>query len=90
MTENYAGVSADVLAEEMRIKQAGAPCTFQFEATTILQIVSLLQLSIRHPGITPNQRELVRQFIDGAKTYFADCPSVLAVIEMGFDPRHDR
>jgi hypothetical protein len=53
-------------------------------------LVGLLQLALRHPDLPPVSRLLAHTFIDGAREYFADCPTILDVIRRGDDPGEDR
>lgn len=66
----------------------------RFEAVikpdSLFHLVGLLQLALRHPDLAPASRALAHAFINGAREYFADCPTILDVIERGFDPAEDR
>jgi len=59
---------------------------------SVLQMVGLVQLAKRHPGIanSPNVVATGDRFVEGAREYFAACPAVLEVIRRGEDPAQDR
>lgn len=82
-----------VLLERLAVElsQMG-PMEMQMRPDTVLQLVGLLQLALRHPGMTTTAGSLGKAaaFITAAKAYFARCPATLEVIERGFDPTHDR
>jgi hypothetical protein len=77
---------AMAIANEMRRL---APCEIGFKPDSMLRLVGLLQLTLRHPNIGKSHREFVQSFIAHARAYFADCPAVLDVIRRGDDPRND-
>jgi hypothetical protein len=57
---------------------------------SVIQIVGLLQLALRHPAVSPAHTAVAGRFIDGARQYFADSPAVLELIRRGSDPSEDR
>jgi hypothetical protein len=75
------------MAREMATKGG---CEFHFSATSMLRAVGLLQLAARHPEISDEHQRFIRTFVEHARAFFADCPTVLAVIAKGDDPRQDR
>ena len=77
----------EAMADEML---RHAPLALTLRPESVFQLVALLQLACRHPLLSPSTRAFAREFIDHAHQYFADCPAVLAVLERGDDPAHDR
>jgi hypothetical protein len=75
------------LAQEIRDL---GPMELGLRPLSVLQLVGLLQLACRHPGLPTAERETARRFIDGARAYFAACPAVLTVITLGDRPDADR
>lgn len=56
---------------------------------SVLQMVALVQLSLRHPYVPADIRATAERFLAGAREYFADCPAVLEVVRAGDDPAAD-
>ncbi len=56
---------------------------------TAIQFAGLIQLALRHPGITPGARETATVFLDRVREYFADRPATLEILRRGDDPAHD-
>jgi len=75
------------MAREMATKGG---CEFHFSATSMLRAVAVLQLATRHPRLDDGHRLFIRTFVEHARAFFADCPTVLDVIRRGDDPREDR
>ncbi len=57
---------------------------------TVFELVGLLQLALRHPELPDSIRGTAARFVHSSRDYFADCPTVLAIIERGADPQEDR
>jgi hypothetical protein len=76
-----------LMAEEILHKD---PMWIMLDARTVLQLTGLVQLALRHPGVSEDLRAAGRRFIDAAQQYFADAPFVLDVIRRGDDPTEDR
>lgn len=83
------GWMADALANEVG---SLGPMEMQMQASTVLQLVALLQLAQRHPSVEKFTTAAAtgKQFIEAARGYFARCPTVLEVIEAGDDPAQDK
>lgn len=83
----------DPLLEQLaaELSQMG-PMDMRFRPETVLQLVGLLQLALRHPGVaaTPASSATAASFLTAATQYFARCPATLAIIKRGDDPAHDR
>ncbi len=60
-----------------------------FKPLTAMQLTGLLQLALRHPGVSRDLRATAEHFLSAAREYLADCPEVLAVIRRGDDPAND-
>jgi len=65
------------------------PMEVAFQPPTVLQLVGLLQLVLRHPDISAEHRLTAWTFCDAAREYFADCPTLLSVLDAGDDPTQD-
>lgn len=65
------------------------PMEIAFQPFTVLQLAGLLQLALRHPDISAEHRITAWSFVDAAREYFADCPTVLTVLDAGDDPTQD-
>ena len=95
--ERYCGHCHRFLDDEAALQKLFADEVFRkaddMELTlrpeTVTQLVGLLQLACRHPGVGPHLRDTADRFIGGARAFFADCPAVLEVIWRGDDPAHD-
>jgi|SRR5215831_18886509 len=57
---------------------------------SVFELAALIQLALRHPGVSDSVRKAGETFLIGARAYFAACPAVLEVIRRGDDPAHDR
>jgi ribosomal protein L37E len=65
------------------------PMQINLQPVTALQLISLIQLAMRHPGVTGSNRELADRLLQAARQYFAACPAVLKTIAMGEDQAFD-
>jgi len=70
------------MAGEME-RKALEPWDVTLRPVTALQLVGLVQLALRHPGVSAELHLIGTRFIDGARAYFDGCPATLAVIERG-------
>jgi hypothetical protein len=77
---------AVVKAMSREIAAKTAPMELVCRPETALQLTGLVQLALRHPGMSPTLRATGGRFLTGVREYFADCPTVLDVIRSGDDP----
>ena len=56
---------------------------------TALQLAGLLQLVQRHPELSDPHRAIAASVVEAAREYFADCPTVLAILDAGDDLAQD-
>ena len=75
------------LTAELRVLAPMGPIGLRPE--TVLQLIALMQLALRHPRIPPEIRQTAETFIDAGREYFAHSPAVLEVIRQGDDPNED-
>jgi hypothetical protein len=59
------------------------------DAGGVLELAALVQLALRHPGVSAGTRRTAELFLSGVRAYFADCPAVLSVMRLGDDPSED-
>jgi hypothetical protein len=79
------------IAENMAAELAThPPVEVVLTATGAVHLVGLLQLVLRHPAIGGSSRDTAIAIIEQVRVYFAGCPTTLAVIRRGDDPREDR
>lgn len=78
------------IADEIAARSAAGPMDISFSPLTVLQLVGLLQLARRHPQFGASSIAVVDRFLAAARVYFAHCPTVLQIIQLGDDPAHDR
>lgn len=76
-------------AAACEIASMPGPMEIVAQPVSVLQLVGLLQLALRHPRVSPELRAAAARFVSGAREYFADCPSVLSIIDAGDDPARD-
>lgn len=76
-------------ADEITARNRGGAALLELDALWFLQIAGLVQLALRHPTAPESHRQAGAEFIDQAKVYFADCPTVLAILDAGNDPSQD-
>jgi hypothetical protein len=79
-----------VLAMTVELQHKHAPMEIVCQPVSVFQLTGLLQLALRHPGVTPELRTTAERFLAGVREYFADCPAVLEVVRRGDDPAEDR
>ena len=77
----YAHMSA-----ELEAVAAERGLAVDLEPASLLAMVGLVQLGLRHPSVPPFAREIGSKFVEGARDWFHECPTVLAVIARGDDP----
>lgn len=82
-----------------RVRQMAAELTQKqhrldlcLQPVSAVQIAGLIQLALRHPSLPVESAAATagRRLLAGIREYFADCPTVLAVIECGDHPEYDR
>lgn len=78
-----------VVTMAWEILRKDRPMEMVFQPQSIFQLVGLIQLALRHPDLSDELLAVGARFVQAAREYFADCPTVLDVIERGEDPRQD-
>lgn len=80
-----------VIAAAAEIKSVEQPLQINLEAASVLQLVAVLQLAIRHPQLPSSARSAAVAVIEGARAYFAAVGAIhtVALIERGNDPAYD-
>jgi hypothetical protein len=78
----------NAMADELLLK-ADTTMDVSFSPLTVMQLTGLVQLALRHPGVSATLRFTAARFLSAAREYFADCPETLAVIQLGDDPAND-
>jgi hypothetical protein len=76
------------LARELADKPE--PMEIVFQPSTVFQLAGLVQLALRHPGVSPQLRGTAAHFLDGVRSYFRDSSTVLDVLKRGDNPAQDR
>lgn len=74
-----------------RLEKSHGSCKFDLDFPTVMAVVSMLQLALRHPGAknSPTARQ-VRRFLDELILPIAHAePELGALLLKGFDPRFD-
>lgn len=79
-----------VLMVDELARKALSPMELTLRPISVFQLTALVQVAMRHPGVSDSLRETVEMFLAGARDYFADCPTVLDVVRRGDDPAEDR
>ena len=67
-----------------------APFELTIYPDTLLHIAGLIQLALRHPGLSESNRSVARRFLNGVRSHFDHCPTVLEILRRGDDPTYDR
>lgn len=78
---------AEIMAQEIATK---GPVETVWTAVSAFQMVALVQLALRHPGVRADLRKTAAKFLEHMRVYFADCPMVSDVIKRGDNPAEDR
>ena len=84
----------DVLVKAMQgemrdLVRSGQALTFDIDPLTALQLVGLLQLTLRHPHVSETHRATASELVEWLKEFFAGCPAITEVIRRGDDPAQD-
>jgi hypothetical protein len=78
-----------VLAVASELADKG-PVSFTFRAQSAFELVGLVQLALRHPGVSDSLRRAGVTFVEHIRGYFSDCPAALDIIRRGDDREQDR
>jgi hypothetical protein len=81
-------VTARLLMEELTRKTT--PMELILQPASVLQLAGLIQLANRHPHISDANRAVAARWLTRMREYFADCPTVLDLLERGDDPQEDQ
>jgi hypothetical protein len=68
---------------------AQGPMECVFQPATVLELTGLIQLALRHPGLSDPLRDSGARFLHAVRVYFGDCPAVLELVARGDDPTFD-
>jgi hypothetical protein len=60
-----------------------APMDVVFRPLTVLHLVGLLQVALRHPSLGGPRQLVAQTFIAGAQAFFETCPTATAIIQRG-------
>lgn len=77
------------VVEELR-RHEDHPMELWLRPVTVFHLTGLIQLAMRHPTLSDENRAQGARFVATARAYFAACPNVLDVIRRGDDPQEDR
>lgn len=80
-------MTARLLMEELTRKTT--PMELVLQPTAVLQLAGLIQLVSRHPRLSDANRAVAARWLTRMREYFADCPTVLALMQRGDDPSED-
>ncbi len=64
--------------------------TVEVDTPHLFILIGALQLAIRHPGFPEYPHAYIVEFIQELQRAVSDEPILAWVIELGFDPAHDR
>ena len=82
--ETTAVQMADELAT---LEESTGGCVLAISPTDLVCVVGLLQVALRHRGVSELHRAAADQVIAGARSYFVESPTITAFIERG--DRHE-
>jgi hypothetical protein len=74
-----ANVAAELEATQPNLELTLAPAS-------ALQMAGLVQLALRHPGVSPNLRHTAGRYLGHVREYFAEAPAVLELLARGDRP----
>jgi len=80
-------VQLDAMARELATIP---PMEIVFSPLTAFQLAGLLQLALRHPGVSPELQKTARRFLEAVRSHFHACPTLLDVLARGDDPAYDQ
>ena len=80
---------ACMAAEILTLNAEGEPMVIALQPLSAVQLAGLIQLALRHDGLTPVLREIATTFVDSVREYFAESPATLEVLRRGDDPSQD-
>lgn len=75
--------------EIMALMEAEEPMVVALQPLSAVQLAGLVQLALRHAGVTEQLRGIATTFVDSVREYFEDCPATLEVLARGDDPTQD-
>jgi hypothetical protein len=81
-----AQTTALLVAEMARLS---GPAIVMLHPNDAMGLVGLLQLALRHPGVSNRLRDTADLFIESIRDYFAECPTVLDILARGDEPAED-
>jgi len=80
---------ACMAAEILTLNEEGEPMVIALQPLSAVQLAGLIQLALRHDGITDTLREIATTFVDSVREYFAEMPATLEILRRGDDPSQD-
>jgi len=89
VSEVDAQLLACMAAEILALNEEGEPMVIALQPLSAVQLAGLIQLALRHDGVTDTLREIATRFVDSVREYFAESPATLEVLRRGDDPSHD-
>jgi hypothetical protein len=79
-----------VMRASLEISSLSEPMGIVLRPLSALRIAAMLQLALRHPDLDGENRAIAWSFLDAVREYFADCPTVLLMLDAGDDRTQDR
>jgi hypothetical protein len=65
------------------------PMGIALHPLSAFRIAAMLQLALRHPDLAGEHRAIAWSFLEAVREYFANCPTVLLMLDAGDDPTQD-
>jgi hypothetical protein len=65
------------------------PLELSLEPDAALLLCGMMQLILRHPGLTENHRLFAETMVSGCVNYFAPMPALSTLVAMGNNPEFD-
>ena len=80
----------EIVAQLIEELQALPPMAMTLSPPSVLHLVGLVQLALRHPHLGEPSQDFAQTFLVRAREYFADAPGALEVLRRGDDPSEDQ
>lgn len=83
-------LTVEALGNEMKKLQSQGPIALEIDAVSAFGLIGLLQLAMRHPGLTEHNRQTGRSFVERLSVIFPPDSVAYGIIQQGYEEECDR
>lgn len=80
----------EALHNEIQFIQSQGPIVIEIDAASAFSLIGLLQLAMRHPGLTEHNRETGRSFVERISVIFPPGSVAHGIIQQGYQEEYDK